>query len=123
MAKERNMKLKRVASLFMSAVMATTLVQVQLAPGAAAEDSFETTATDVDSYSIVSNKNAYRKYIARYPDAIKPMEEVTIDVTDFDQSGEADVKLESYEGEDNCVAWLDCVGTLTWHIHVITTGI
>ena len=73
MAKERNMKLKRAASLFMSAVMAATLVQVQLAPGASAEDAFET-ATDVDSLSIVSNKGTYRKYIVKYSDAAKPME-------------------------------------------------
>ena len=53
----------------MSAVMAATLVQVQLAPGAAAEeesaDSSSSTTVNADSLSIVSNKNAYRKYIAR----------------------------------------------------------
>ena len=122
MAKERNMKLKRVTSLFMSAVMAATLVQVQLAPGAAAEDSVET-AADVEEFSIVSNKNAYRKYIARYPDAAKPMEEINVDITDFEQSDDIDVKLESYEGEDNCVAWVDCEGTLTWHFDVKTAGL
>ena len=122
MAKERNMKLKRAASLFMSAVMAATLVQVQLAPGASAEDAFET-ATDVDSLSIVSNKGTYRKYIVKYFDAAKPMEEINVDITDFEQSDGADVALESYEGEDNCVAWVDCEGTLTWKFDVKTAGL
>ena len=122
MAKERNMKLKRAASLFMSAVMAATLVQVQLAPGASAEDAFET-ATDVDSLSIVSNKGTYRKYIVKYSDAAKPMEEINVDITDFEQSDGADVALESYEGEDNCVAWVDCEGTLTWKFDVKTAGL
>lgn len=116
------MKLKRAASLFMSAVMAATLVQVQLAPGASAEDAFET-ATDVDSLSIVSNKGTYRKYIVKYFDAAKPMEEINVDITDFEQSDGADVALESYEGEDNCVAWVDCEGTLTWKFDVKTAGL
>lgn len=123
MAKERNTKLKRVTSLFMSAVMAATLVQVQLAPGAAAEESFDSTTEEVDSLSIVSNKNAYRKYINRYPDAIKPMEEINVDVTDFEQSDDVDVKIEDYDGESDCVAWVDCEGTLTWHFDVKTAGL
>ena len=101
----------------MSAVMAATLVQVQLAPGAAAEesaDSSSSTTVNADSLSIVSNKNAYRKYIARYPDAAKPMEEVNIDVTKFEQSDDINVQLEDYDGEKKCVAWVDCEGTLTW---------
>ena len=122
MAKERNTNLKRVTSLFMSAVMAATLVQVQLAPGAAAEESFDSTTEEVDSLSIVSNKNAYRKYINRYPDAIKPMEEINVDVTDFEQSDDVDVKIEDYDGESDCVAWVDCEGTLTWHFDVKSAG-
>lgn len=113
MAKERKARLKRVTSLFMSAVMAATLVQVQLAPGAAAEesaDSSSSTTVNADSLSIVSNKNAYRKYIARYPDAAKPMEEVNIDVTKFEQSDDINVQLEDYDGEKKCVAWVDCEG-------------
>lgn len=119
------MKLRRAASIFMSAVMATTLVQVQLAPGAAAEsaDVSATVPSDVDSYSIVSNKNAYRKYIANYSDAAKPMEEIKIDVTDFEQSDDINVSLQSFEGEDNCVAWVDCEGTLTWNFDVKTAGL
>ena len=127
MAKERKAKLKRVGSLFMSAVMAATLVQVQLTPGAAAEGENAGASTsdfsDVDSLSIVSNKNAYRKYIANYTDAAKPMEEVKIDVTDFEQSDDIDLKVESYEGEDNCVAWVGCEGTVTWHFDVKTAGL
>ena len=114
MAKERKARLKRVTSLFMSAVMAATLVQVQLAPGAAAEesaDSSSSTTVNADSLSIVSNKNAYRKYIARYPDAAKPMEEVNIDVTKFEQSDDINVQLEDYDGEKKCVAWVDCEGS------------
>ncbi len=124
-AKERKMKLRRAASIFMSAVMATTLVQVQLAPGAAAEsaDVSATVPSDVDSYSIVSNKNAYRKYIANYSDAAKPMEEIKIDVTDFEQSDDINVSVQSFEGEDNCVAWVDCEGTLTWNFDVKTAGL
>lgn len=118
------MKLKRTASLFMSAVMAVSLVQVQLTPGASAESADDTSvAADAESLSIVSNKNAYRKYIARYPDAAKPMEEVVVDVTDFKQSDDIDVKLETFEGEDNCVAWVDCEGTLTWQFSVKTAGL
>ena len=118
------MKLKRTASLFMSAVMAVSLVQVQLTPGASAESADDTSvAADAESLSIVSNKNAYRKYIARYPDAAKPMEEVVVDVTDFKQSDDIDVKLETFEGEDNCVAWVDCEGTLTWQFNVKTAGL
>ena len=126
MAKERKARLKRVTSLFMSAVMAATLVQVQLAPGAAAEesaDSSSSTTVNADSLSIVSNKNAYRKYIARYPDAAKPMEEVNIDVTKFEQSDDIDVQLEDYDGEKKCVAWVDCEGTLTWKFDVKTAGL
>lgn len=118
------MKLKRTASLFMSAVMAVSLVQVQLTPGASAESADDTSvAADAESLSIVSNKNAYRKYIARYPDAAKPMEEVVVDVTDFKQSDDINVKLETFEGEDNCVAWVDCEGTLTWQFNVKTAGL
>ena len=126
MAKERKARLKRVTSLFMSAVMAATLVQVQLAPGAAAEesaDSSSSTTVNADSLSIVSNKNAYRKYIARYPDAAKPMEEVNIDVTKFEQSDDINVQLEDYDGEKKCVAWVDCEGTLTWKFDVKTAGL
>lgn len=125
MAKERKVKLKRVTSLFMSAVMAATLVQVQLAPGAAAEEGTDSSvsASEMDSLSIVSNKNAYRKYIAKYSDAAKPMEEVKIDVTDFTQSSDIDVKVEDFEGEDDCVAWVDCEGTLTWKFDVKTAGL
>ena len=107
--------------------MAATLVQVQLAPGAAAEeesaDSSSSTTVNADSLSIVSNKNAYRKYIARYPDAAKPMEEVNIDVTKFEQSDDIDVQLEDYDGEKKCVAWVDCEGTLTWKFDVKTAGL
>lgn len=119
------MKLRRAASLFMSAVMAATLVQVQLAPGAAAESAGVSASeqNDLDSFSIVSNKNAYRKYIANYTDAAKPMEEIKIDVTDFKQSDDIDVKVESFEGEDNCVAWVGCEGTLTWTFDVKTAGL
>ena len=101
MAKERKARLKRVTSLFMSAVMAATLVQVQLAPGAAAEesaDSSSSTTVNADSLSIVSNKNAYRKYIARYPDAAKPMEEVNIEVSMFEQSDEINGQVEEVYG-------------------------
>lgn len=108
----------------MSAVMAVSLVQVQLTPGASAESADDTSvAADAESLSIVSNKNAYRKYIARYPDAAKPMEEVVVDVTDFKQSDDINVKLETFEGEDNCVAWVDCEGTLTWQFNVKTAGL
>ena len=106
--------------------MAATLVQVQLAPGAAAEesaDSSSSTTVNADSLSIVSNKNAYRKYIARYPDAAKPMEEVNIDVTKFEQSDDINVQLEDYDGEKKCVAWVDCEGTLTWKFDVKTAGL
>ena len=123
MAKERKARLKRVTSLFMSAVMAATLVQVQLAPGAAAEEESADSSVNADSLSIVSNKNAYRKYIARYPDAAKPMEEVNIDVTKFEQSDDINVQLEDYDGEKKCVAWVDCEGTLTWKFDVKTAGL
>ena len=94
MAIERKAKLKRVTSLFMSAVVAATMIQVQLAPGASAEAETSTSSSsDMESLSIVSNKNAYRKYIAKYTDAAKPMEDVSIDVTDFEQSDDIDVKL------------------------------
>ena len=81
------------------------------------------TTVNADSLSIVSNKNAYRKYIARYPYAAKPMEDVNSDVTKFEQSDDINVQLEDYDGEKKCVAWVDCEGTLTWKFDVKTAGL
>ncbi len=127
MANKHKMNLKKAASLFMSVAVAASMFQVQ-AIGAFAEsesDEVDTTSQtlNVDNFNIVSNKNAYKNYITKYADAVKPMEEVTIDVANFTASNGAIAELVNFEGETDCVSWLDSEGSISWKFNVKTAGL
>ena len=127
-ANKQGMKLKRITSLFLSAVMAASAFQFQMTLGAAAEDgSDDIIHTDssitADSLSIVSNKNAYKNYIEKYANEAMPMEEIVVDVTDFTAADGAITEVKDFEGQEDCVSWLDSEGTITWNFNVKTAGL
>ena len=127
MANKHKWNLKRAASLFMSAVMAATMVQVQTI-GAAAEtvevsEAGASESLNADNFGIVSNKNAYKNYIEKYSEEKKPLEEITLDVTAFDATNGAVCKLVDWEGQEDCVSWLDSEGSVTWKFNVKTAGL
>ncbi len=124
-ANKQKVSFKKVTSLFMSAVIAASLVQVA-SLGAAAETEEEVSSFEdlnADNMNIVSNKHAYKSYIEEYADAARPMEEVTIDVTEFDASGGAVCEIVPFEGETDCMSWLDSEGSVTWKFNVKTAGL
>ncbi len=125
MAKKQGMKLKRITSLFMTAMMVTTSVQFQMTVGAAAEENTAgnmSSSVSAESVGMTSTANAYKSYIERHADAPKPMEEVVVDVSDYTAEG-VDIELKDYQGQEDCVAWLDSKGSITWNFDVKTAGL
>ncbi len=127
-ANKQGMKLKRITSLVLSAAVAASVFQFQMTLGAAAEDDgndiiLTDSSITADSLSIVSNKNAYKNYIEKYAGEAKPMEEITVDVTDFEAADGAKAEVKDFEGESDCVGWLDSEGTITWKFDVKTAGL
>lgn len=109
----------------MSAVVAASMIQIQNIAVAAEEEeevsSFE--SLNADNFNIVSNKNAYKSYIEQYADAAMPMEEVTVDVTDFEAENGAICEVVDFEGLTDCVSWLDSEGDITWKFNVEEAGL
>ena len=125
-ANMQGMKLKRITSLFLSAMMLTTSVQFQMTVGAAAaEESSSTTSSSVsaDMVGMSSKEDAYKSYIEKHADAPKPMEEIIVDVTDYEASDGAITEVKDFQGEEDCVSWLDSEGTITWKFNVKTAGL
>lgn len=123
MTKKHKFGLKRFLSLAMSAVTALSLMQVSGGAVSYAQDNAEEEEVTVDNLNIVSNTNAYKNYIKRFSDAAKPMEEITVDMTKFSASNGAECELVDFEGEKDCVSWLDSVGTVSWDFEVKTAGL
>lgn len=130
MAKKQKLNLKRAASLFMA--FATAAAMVQIAPFASAEsedaasDSLTTqssNASDANGLTSTSNKNAYKNYIVQYEGENYPMTDVNVDVTNFTASNGAVCELKDFEGETNCVSWLDSEGSITWSFNVKQAGL
>ncbi len=125
MAEKKKTSLKRLMSLLLSATVAVSMTgvsQVGFAEGETEEGSLIEEIT-ADSLSIVSNKNAYKSYIAKYTDAAKPMEEITIDVTKFKAEDGAVCELTDFDGESGCVSWLESEGSISWDFEVKTEGL
>ena len=125
MANKQITGLKRISSLVMSAVVAATMFQIQGAGSVvSAETAADTSASsDTANVNLVSDsKNSYKNYIAKYDNAEMPMEDVTFDITDYAADG-AQTEIVDFEGEKDCVAWLDSEGTLTWKFNVKTAGL
>ena len=109
----------------MSAVVAATMFQVRGAGSVVfAETAADTSASsDTANLNLVSDsKNSYKNYIAKYDNAAMPMEDVTFDITDYTADG-AQTEIVDFEGEKDCVSWLDSEGTLTWKFNVKTAGL
>ncbi len=126
MAKMQSLNLKKITSLFMSAAMALSIVQVQMTAPAMAEAEEEAalqSSTSAESLGVLSNKNAYKNYIAKYADAKKPMEEVIVNVTDYTAENGAITEITDYQGKEDCVSWLDSEGTISWKFNVKTAGL
>jgi len=124
-AEKKKTSLKRLMSLLLSAAVAVSMTGVS-GVGFAEENADEGVLAGeltADSLSIVSNKNAYKSYIAKYTDAAKPMEEVTVDVTKFRAEDGAQCELTDFDGESGCVSWLDSEGSISWDFEVKTTGL
>lgn len=126
MTKKQKFGLKKFFTLAMSAVMATTVLQVGGTAVSFADEPADNNAQEdisLDNLNIVSNENAYKNYIKRFTDAAKPMEEVGVDITKFSASDGAECELVDFEGESNCVSWLDSEGTISWEFDVKTAGL
>lgn len=125
MANKQITGLKRISSLVMSAVVAATMFQVRGAGSVVfAETAADTSASsDTANLNLVSDsKNSYKNYISKYDNAAMPMEDVTFDITDYTADG-AQTEIVDFEGEKDCVSWLDSEGTLTWKFNVKTAGL
>lgn len=115
---------KRVLSFAMSAAVAASVFCTGGGTFSYAESSAdEDEEINVDNFNIVSNENAYRNVIKQYADTPKPMEEISIDVSKFSASDGAKCELTDWEGEKNCVSWLDSEGNVSWDFEVKTSGL
>lgn len=115
---------KRVLSFAMSAAVAASVFCGGGGTISYAESSAdENEEINVDNFNIVSNENAYRNVIKQYADAPKPMEEISIDVSKFSAVDGAKCALTDWEGEKNCVSWLDSEGSVSWEFEVKTAGL
>lgn len=115
---------KRVLSFAMSAAVAASVFCGGGGTISYAENSAdENEEINVDNFNIVSNENAYRNVIKQYADAPKPMEEISIDVSKYSAADGAKCTLTDWEGEKNCVSWLDSEGSVSWEFEVKTTGL
>lgn len=126
MANKQISSLKRISSLLMSAVVAATMVQVQgVGSVVSAETAAETPASSNTAgvELISSTKNSYKNYIARYDGVEMPSEEITVDVTDYTAADGALTEIVDFEGEKDCVSWLDSEGTITWKFDVKKAGL
>ncbi|MGN0687922.1 MAG: extracellular solute-binding protein [Oscillospiraceae bacterium] len=125
MAKKQGMKLKKITSLFMSAMMAATTVQFQMTFGAAAENSAGasgSSSVSAENVGMTSKANAYKSYIENHADAPKPMKDVVVDVQNYTADG-VDVEIKDFQGEEDCVAWFDSKGAVSWSFNVETAGL
>ena len=127
MAKKQKLNLKRAASLFMA--FATAAAMVQTAPFASAEGATDAASdatavvTDANGLSSTSTKNAYKNYIVKYADKEKPMVDVNVDVTNFTAADGAVCELKDFEGQSDCVSWLDSEGSISWRFNVKKAGL
>ena len=127
MAKKQKLNLKRAASLFMA--FATAAAMVQTAPFASAEEATDAASdatavvTDANGLSSTSTKNAYKNYIVKYADKEKPMVDVNVDVTSFTAADGAECELKDFEGQSDCVSWLDSEGSISWRFNVKKAGL
>ena len=127
-ARKHTLKLKKTTSMFLSALMLSTVFQFPMTLGAAAEE--EQKASNLGSSSVStanvgmsSNEDAYKNYIAKYADAEKPMKEIVVDILDFEASNGAVTEVVDYGIEEDCVSWLDSEGTITWNFNVAKAGL
>ncbi|MGN1422468.1 MAG: hypothetical protein ACI4XA_03760, partial [Oscillospiraceae bacterium] len=126
MANKQISSLKRISSLLMSAVVAATMVQVQgVGSVVSAETAAETPASSNTAgvELISSTKNSYKNYIAKYDGVEMPSEEITVDVTNYTATDGALTEIVDFEGEKDCVSWLDSEGTITWKFDVKKAGL
>lgn len=115
---------KRVLSFAMSAAVAASVFCGGGGTISYAESSAdENEEINADNFNIVSNENAYRNVIKQYADAPKPMEEISIDVSKYSAADGAKCALTDWEGEKNCVSWLDSEGSVSWEFEVKTAGL
>lgn len=127
MAKKQKLNLKRAASLFMA--FATAAAMVQTAPFVSAEEATDAASdatavvTDANGLSSTSTKNAYKNYIVKYADKEKPMVDVNVDVTSFTAADGAECELKDFEGQSDCVSWLDSEGSISWRFNVKKAGL
>ncbi len=127
MAKKQKLSLKRAVSLFMA--FATAAAMVQTAPFASAEEATDAAsdatavAADSNGLSSTSTKNAYKNYIVKYADKEKPMVDVNVDVTNFTAADGAVCELKDFEGQSDCVSWLDSEGSISWRFNVKQAGL
>lgn len=126
-ARKHTLKLKRVTSMFLSALMLSTAVQLPMTLNAAAEEeqksSMGSSSVSTANVGMSSNEDAYKNYIARYADAEMPMEEVVVDILNYEASDGAVTEVVDYGIEKDCVSWLDSEGTITWTFNVETAGL
>lgn len=126
-AKNHTSKLKKFTSLFLSAMMVASSFQLQMTIGASAEEEQNTTldssSVSAENVGMTSRESAYKNYIAKYADAEKPMEEVVVDILNYDATDGAVTEVVNHEGKENCVSWLDSEGTITWSFDVKKAGL
>ena len=126
MTQTRQNAFKRAVSAAMSAILAISLLQTGGSTRAFADDGTENASdlarsSETGSTSSTS-ENAYRHYIERYGDAAKPLEEVSVDITNFTSSG-GEFEKTDFEGEKDVISWLESEGTISWEFDVKTAGL
>ncbi|MDE6726873.1 MAG: extracellular solute-binding protein [Oscillospiraceae bacterium] len=126
MTQTRKNAFKRAVSAAMSAILAISLLQTGGSTRAFADDGTENASdlarsSETGSTSSTS-ENAYRHYIERYGDAAKPLEEVSVDITNFTSSG-GEFEKTDFEGEKDVISWLESEGTISWEFDVKTAGL
>lgn len=126
-ARKHTLKLKRVTSMFLSALMLSTAVQLPMTIGAAAEEeqksSMGSSSVSTANVGMSSNEDAYKNYIEKYADAEMPMKEVVVDILNYKASDGAVTEVVDYGIEKDCVSWLDSEGTITWTFNVEQAGL
>lgn len=120
MAKRQKFELKKALSLAMAAVTVTAMLQV----GGMGRVSYAQEQTpSAPQVTVSGNENAYKNYIKKYADAPKPLEVVSVDVTKYHATNGAKCQIADFEGETECVSWLESEGTVSWEFDVKTSGV
>lgn len=130
MTQKRKNAFNKAVSAAMSAILAICTLQIGGSPKAFAESESESVSQTQSSEKtnnktvndIDSSGNAYKNYIKRYSDADKPLQEVSLDITDYRASG-GNFETTDFEGEKDVVSWLDSEGTISWKFDVKTAGL